>query len=130
MCYLLFLLAFYPRVKYMSTKWGVFPIVALLLFSGLFGTNSLLVFYVVGVFPYIADCETLSVLFAQRHVLDVVCSADSDFLPIPVGFFVMKLLFFVPHGISVPTTTRSVSRTSRDHHTSSCWASSRLSRMS
>ncbi len=112
-CYLLFLLAFYSLVKYMSTKSRAFRIVALLLFFLSFGTNSLLVFYVVALL-YIAYCERSSV--GSLRDMFWTCVAYLDFLLIPVGFFAMKSLFFVPHGIYLNYNKISLDNIARSPH--------------
>jgi len=95
-CYLLFLLAFLALVKYMSGKRRRFRIVSLLLFFLSFGASSLLVFYVVALL-YIGYCRRTS-LGSLRGIVRT-CVAHLDFLLIPVVFFAMKSLFFVPYGI-------------------------------
>jgi hypothetical protein len=96
LCYLLFLVAFLLVVKYMSSRRVVTRVAALILFFVSFDTNSLLLFYIIAL-AYIAYRERDSL----RSLRDVVrkCVEYIDFLLLPLVYYAVKTLFFVPYGI-------------------------------
>lgn len=96
LCHFLFWLGFLFLSLYLKDNKIVFRIIALMLFFLSFVTASLLVFYVLVVL-YIAYFEfykwSLNDLFIKKII------KYSDFIVLPIVYWVIKTLYFTPYGL-------------------------------
>lgn len=113
LCYLLFVAAFLALMRYLAQRKLSLRVLALLLFFLSFGTASLMVFYALPL-VYIAYHERAS-LTSLKGVAKT-CWSYADFILIPLVFFAMKSVFFVPHGIYAGYNTIELANIARSPH--------------
>jgi hypothetical protein len=94
-CYFLFFFAFFLIFKYLQNKKLIFRVLALISFFVAFFTNSFLVFYLIIIlYLFYREKGTMkslkSVFFA--------CLKYVDFILLPLIFWGLKIIFFVPNG--------------------------------